>query len=144
MSVTKHFSAEEFKQRAWSGGPEELYPAKWLRDRLTPLCEALELLRAELGGPAIHVISGYRSKAFNKSIGGKKLSMHLEGRAADVQVRGVSPAAVYEAMQTLHRKGLALQIRGMGAYDTFCHFDVRPTVRLMTWDEAKSWSPVEA
>lgn len=144
MRITPHFDTAEFKQRAWSGGPEVAYPNKWVTERLTPLCLALELLRDELGGPAIHVISGYRSKGFNDSVKGAPNSQHLVGRAADVQVRTVSPAAVYEAVQTLHRKGLALQVRGMGAYDTFVHLDVRPTIRVVTWDEAKSWSPVEA
>ena len=41
-------------------------------------------------GKAVTITSGYRTAAHNKSVGGAKSSQHLLGRAADIQVAGVS------------------------------------------------------
>ena len=41
-------------------------------------------------GKPITITSGYRTAAHNKSVGGAKSSQHLLGRAADIQVAGVS------------------------------------------------------
>ncbi|WP_303115501.1 D-Ala-D-Ala carboxypeptidase family metallohydrolase [uncultured Faecalibacterium sp.] len=41
-------------------------------------------------GKAVTITSGYRTGTHNKSVGGAKSSQHLLGRAADIQVAGVS------------------------------------------------------
>ena len=41
-------------------------------------------------GKAVTITSGYRTAAHNKAVGGAKSSQHLLGRAADIQVAGVS------------------------------------------------------
>lgn len=49
----------------------------------------LQAIREHFGKP-ITITSGYRTAAHNKSVGGAKSSQHLLGRAADIQVAGVS------------------------------------------------------
>lgn len=46
---------------------------------------ALETLRASVGA-ALSIVSGYRSPARNKAVGGAKNSQHLRGLAADIPV----------------------------------------------------------
>lgn len=140
VKITPHFDSAEFDQRAWSGGPRVEYPKDWIKDRLTPLCLALELIRTELGGKAISILSGYRSKAFNTSIGGARLSMHVAGRAADVRVSNVPAWKVHDVILRMSEQGLIPAVRGLGRYPSFVHVDVRPTVRLVRWD-GESWTP---
>lgn len=55
--------------------------------------EALMLLLQcirEHFGKAVTITSGYRTAAHNAAVGGAKSSQHLLGRAADIQVAGVS------------------------------------------------------
>lgn len=49
----------------------------------------LQAIREHFGKP-ITITSGYRTAAHNATVGGAKSSQHLLGRAADIQVAGVS------------------------------------------------------
>mgnify|MGYP004539617063 CR=1 FL=1 len=49
----------------------------------------LQAIREHFGKP-ITITSGYRTAAHNAAVGGAKSSQHLLGRAADIQVAGVS------------------------------------------------------
>lgn len=49
----------------------------------------LQCIREHFGKP-LHITSGYRTAAHNAAVGGSKSSQHLLGRAADIQVAGVS------------------------------------------------------
>jgi len=84
------------------------------------LIQKLEELRAVLGGKSIYITSGYRTPAHNARVGGALKSQHLCGRAADIQVAGVSPRAVAEAAKRI--------FNGVGLYRSFVHVDVR-TIR---------------
>jgi len=71
----------------------------------------------------IHVISGYRSPAYNALLrarghGVAKHSLHLEGRAVDVRIPGVRLASLHEA-------ALKLKLGGVGFYpgSDFVHLD---------------------
>lgn len=77
----------------------------------------LEELRYALGGKALVINSGYRSPAHNKRVGGASKSQHLYGKAADIKVRGVTPATVYRAADKI--------FNGVGRYNTFTHVDTR-------------------
>lgn len=94
----------------------------------------LDMLSALQDGVAsqreFEVISGYRSPATNaklqaNSSGVAKRSLHMQGRAIDVRLTGVSTA-------TLRDAALGLQAGGVGYYarDRFVHID---TGRVRTW-----------
>ena len=55
-------------------------------EALTVLLQAIR----EHFGKAVTITSGYRTAAHNAAVGGAKSSQHLLGRAADIQVQGVS------------------------------------------------------
>ena len=60
----------------------------------------LQCIREHFGKP-ITITSGYRTAAHNTAVGGSKSSQHLLGRAADIQVTGVSPDAVAAYAESL-------------------------------------------
>ena len=55
-------------------------------EALTVLLQAIR----EHFGKAVVITSGYRTATHNASVGGSKSSQHLLGKAADIQVAGVS------------------------------------------------------
>ena len=72
--LSPHFSRAEFRDRR-SGqlvGPDAV------------LIERLERLRSLIGDRPIRIVSGYRSPASNRAVGGAPRSLHLSGRAADI------------------------------------------------------------
>ena len=71
-------------------------------------------------GAAVTVVSGCRSLAHNRRIGGARESWHLRCMAADFRVKGVSTSAVYRYASGLPGRG------GVGSYchDSFIHLDV--------------------
>lgn len=86
------------------------------------LVEALQELRDHIGQPVI-VTSGYRCPVYNQAVGGASDSLHLEGKAADIFVRGYTAVELYR---------LARQIpafTGIGVYpqNSFVHVDLRQT-----------------
>ena len=48
----------------------------------------LQCIREHFGKP-VHITSGYRTAAHNKSVGEAAYSQHLYGRAADIRVQGI-------------------------------------------------------
>lgn len=126
--ITPHFSIDEFD--CYDGTP---YPREWIAMRLRPLCIALEVVRDHAGRPiTITPRGGYRTETLNRKIGGAKLSQHVEGRASDFIIAGMTAAQVHDLVLDLYRSG-ALVIGGLGAYTGFTHVDVRPSVRLVRW-----------
>lgn len=99
MKLSEHFTLEEmtFSQTAIRKGIDNTPDAVVIRN-LTNLCEyILEPIRKGLGKP-IHVSSGYRCKELNKAIGGatNPPSQHVQGRAADISVQGMSTEDLYD------------------------------------------------
>lgn len=132
MKVSDHFHVHEFAQPARHGLPSEPYPIDWIGSRLIFLCDALEILREELGGRPIRILSGFRSKRYNARIGGARRSEHMEGRAADISVGGVTPAEVHATALRLYNEN-RIRIGGLGSYKTFTHIDVRDGRRIARW-----------
>ena len=83
------------------------------------LVGVLQKIRAHFGKP-VTITSAYRTPGRNKAVGGETYSQHLYGRAADIKVKGVSPAKVAAYAETLLKN-----TGGIGTYSTFCHIDVR-------------------
>lgn len=110
----KYFKRREFACKCGKCGGHPVEPS-W------DLIEVLEKIREHFGAP-VTVNSGVRCATHNKNVGGATYSQHLYGTAADIVVKGVSPAKVAEYAETL-LPGTG----GIGRYSTFTHIDVRKT-----------------
>jgi len=107
--LSAHFSRAEFAEHG-SGALPGGMPARRLVD-------VLEAIRAASGGRALTIVSGYRSPAYNRSVGGAPDSQHIYGRAADL------PPG-YCTAEVAQRAGAV----GIGVCDGWVvHVDVRPT-----------------
>lgn len=95
-----------------------------LRPLVTQVCQELEKVIAAFGGRRIVINSGYRSPAYNRSIGGASQSQHTMGRACDFNIQGIRPSAVRQKVEQLIRDGQMRQ-GGLGAYANFTHYDIR-------------------
>lgn len=85
------------------------------------LVMVLETIRTHFG-TAVTINSGYRTPQHNKQVGGVAHSQHCYGTAADITVRGHTPAEVAAfARQIMPDWG------GVGIYNKqgFTHVDVR-------------------
>jgi uncharacterized protein YcbK (DUF882 family) len=77
-----------------------------------------------------HVVSGYRSPSTNANLrkhsrGVAKHSLHMEGRAVDIRMEGVTAKTIRNAALTLRRGGV-----GYYPSENFVHLD---TGELRTW-----------
>ena len=71
-------------------------PDQLVIDNLQLLCtNVLEPLRNELNLP-INVLSGYRSPAVNRAVGGVPDSQHVVGQAADIHISGMSVENLFQ------------------------------------------------
>ena len=135
--ISPHFSRHEFALPEAKAARRGLlgadYPPEWIDSRLKPLCAALEVIRAEFGGKPVRIVSAYRPLEYNRALGSKDDSQHVQGRAADFQIDGVDPGAIYRRVLELHQLG-RIEIGGIGVYNEFNHVDVRGG-SLHTWDE---------
>lgn len=96
------------------------------RGNVQELMNNLEVLRTELGNNAIRINSGYRTPAYNQSIGGATQSRHMCAQAADMSVRDHTPRQVADAIERLIT-ARRMREGGLGRYATFTHYDVRGT-----------------
>lgn len=106
--ISEHFKASEFKCKCSRENCDHT-----LID--TDLVAYLEKKRASFCQP-IKIMSGFRCTAHNKEVGGKKGSIHMLGKAADIQVEDWKPEQVAVWCEDAD---------GMGRYPTFVHVDVR-------------------
>lgn len=83
------------------------------------LVEALQKIRSHFG-KAVTINSGYRTEAYNKSVGGATYSQHKYGIAADIAVSSIAPLTVARYAETLLPTS-----GGIGLYGSFVHVDVR-------------------
>lgn len=91
MKLSAHFDLAEFtrsesaKRHGVSNDPTPEH-----QENLKTLCEkVLEPIRMFNGGP-LNISSGYRSKNLNHFIGGSLSSQHCEGKAADIDMDGMT------------------------------------------------------
>jgi len=95
--VSEHFSWGEFGCKDGTPVPPELRP------NVIELCRHLETIRAELGGRAMRVISGFRTPEWNVGKGVSH-SQHKVAKAADIRVRGVAPQVLQATILRLIAK----------------------------------------
>lgn len=104
MNLSAHFTLAEFltSQTAARLG-RKIEPTEAEIRNLTRLCvTVLEPLRVELKRPVV-VTSGYRDQWLNDAIGGSSTSAHMDGRAADIVVPGLS---VLDVCRVIRSAGL--------------------------------------
>ena len=88
--LSEHFTLEELtnsdaaKKRGLNNIPNDV-----ALDNLKRLAEFLEQVRALFNKPIL-INSAYRGPEVNAAVGGAKKSDHMDGRAADIRVIGVS------------------------------------------------------
>jgi len=127
--VTENFTTDEFACK--DGTP---YPRAWIDTRLLPLCaEVLQPVRNRVGA-SIPVLSGFRTDAYNRKIGGARLSQHVQGRAADLRPpKGWTAARLHALILEMYNDGELPRLGGLGLYPGFVHVDVRPGAKLARW-----------
>jgi len=119
VQLTKNFYLDEFQCNDLSDINESVF------NNLLQLADNMQLIRDYLGA-SITVNSGYRSPSYNKAIGGVSKSMHVQGKACDFVVKGMTPEQVADRLEELIKDSTILQ-GGLGRYDTFTHYDIRGT-----------------
>lgn len=85
------------------------------------LVMVLQTIRDHFGA-AVTINSGYRTPQYNTKVGGVADSQHCYGTAADIIVKGQTPAAV-----AAYARKIMPDWGGVGVYDSFTHVDVRET-----------------
>jgi hypothetical protein len=116
------FSARELcpvGRRTPSGVALKAPPCE-LWGNIVPTLRVAEWLRGHFGTLVI-VNSGYRDAAYNRAVGSTDNSMHVQFRAMDIVLPGISSARVVQALET-HPEASRM---GIGTYSSFVHIDVR-------------------
>lgn len=121
--LSKHFVVEEFDCHDGSKVQKRDY------DGLEYLCRKfLEPLRTKFG--SVHINSGFRTTAYNRSIGGASNSFHVytahdgNDQAADVTCARGNPKQWHAFLANI-RKTKRNGKGGLGLYSTFVHCDIR-------------------
>lgn len=105
--VFKYFTYEEFDSPDIQGSGQMMCDT---------VIEMLDVVREEYGKP-IRISSGYRTEAANQKAGGVKNSSHLNGLAADIQIKNSRERyeLLFILMKYFHRIGVA---------KSFIHVDI--------------------
>jgi zinc D-Ala-D-Ala carboxypeptidase len=148
---TAHFEFGEFKQHRNSGCSRRAnrhagtfrggrVGRHKVRRSVKRLMWRLEAIRAKAHGRPVEVVSGFRSVAYNRCIGGATLSQHLYGTAVDIKIARVGG----HRERRLARRS---QIHGLECYSSLAHnhLDIRienprlPDFRHWYWPERDRW-----
>lgn len=117
FNVSKHFKFNEFACKDGTIVPPHFMP------NVFKIATQLEIIRMHLGQPII-INSAYRTKEYNKKVGGAVASQHLTASAVDIAVKGHDPHYVFTTIRSLMRSGVI-----MGGcvilYKNFVHYDIR-------------------
>lgn len=109
--IAENFKVKEF---ACTDGSDPIF----IDDELV---KTLQKIRKHFNRP-VKITSAYRTPGRNKAVGGTEYSQHLYGKAADIQIGGVSLKKIAAYAETLLKNR-----GGIGIYSTFVHVDTRPT-----------------
>lgn len=129
----RHFSADEFTSyfAVHRRGVTNSEPPRELWQNIGKTLKVVDDLREHLGRPIV-LLSSYRSPAYNRAIGdAAPKSLHMQFRALDIAVSGVSPNRVFAILKEWRAAGRFAG--GLGLYRTFVHIDTRGT--NATWGE---------
>ncbi|NTZ40676.1 serine/threonine protein kinase [Enterobacter sp. JMULE2] len=109
-NLSEHFSDSEFACHCGCG----------FNSISTELVVVLEDVRSHFNSP-VTINSGCRCEKHNAKVGGVPNSQHVQGIAADIVVRGRTPALVADYLERKYPGTY-----GIGRYSGFTHIDVRP------------------
>lgn len=89
---------------------------------------ALDRVRDDIRRP-LHILSGYRDPAWNRRVGGARLSRHIHGDAIDIDLSGFSLHARYVLAWYLIDKGFT-SFGSYGDRPGMLHADRRPRAAI--------------
>ena len=115
--LSEHFNREEFACQC--GCDQDSIDYELIR--------VLEALRSHTG--PIIISSGNRCTKRNKAAGGALKSFHVISKAADIIVKGNTPAEIYHHLNERYPDRY-----GIGLYKGWVHIDIRP--EKGRWDES--------
>lgn len=125
----KHYSEIDLKNWPWGHFlPDEL-ACKGSGEIIIDFdaVERLNRFRDIIGVP-FSPNSAYRSERHNKAVGGSPNSMHRQGKAFDIPIKGKMTREV------IHKVAREVGFKGIGDYQNFCHID---TGNSRYWDLRK-------
>lgn len=123
--LTTHFHINEFACKDGSSVPSHLL------SNVKALAVNLEVIRSQLGEP-IYINSGYRTREYNKLVGGAPASQHLLANAVDIVAKGCSPFFVFCVIRDLMKKG-AIESGAVILYNSFVHYDRRGQMMFLDY-----------
>ena len=94
----------------------------------TELVEILQKIRDRFNKP-VHIFSAHRCKTHNRTLGSGDKSLHVLGKAADIEVKGITPKEIAQYAESIG-------VKGIGLYETEAdgHF-----VHIYTRDKKFFW-----
>ncbi|SNY93529.1 Peptidase M15 [Cohaesibacter sp. ES.047] len=118
-SVAAYAGLETKSVKGKRGGFQVAHAKVQLSCLKPKLVKLLKKVETHYGKPVI-ITSGYRSAAYNRRVRGARKSQHIQCKAADIRVPGVSKSALAKYAKTLPGIG------GVGIYcrSSFVHLDV--------------------
>jgi uncharacterized protein YcbK (DUF882 family) len=117
IQLTKNFRLSEFACHDGTPVPSDLLK------NINSLAFNLQVLREHINKPVI-ILSGFRTATYNSKVDGAPRSQHLLARAADIQIKGITPYSTSRIIEDLIHEEFMKQ-GGLGIYDTFVHYDIR-------------------
>lgn len=131
MQLTKNFNLSEFACKDGTPVPASLIPnVQELANNLQVLRDDLNTNRPAKAPPGVVITlpvnSAYRTKTYNKKVGGKPASKHLTAQAGDITCKWEDPKQLAARIEKLIAAGKMKQ-GGIGIYPGFTHYDVRGT-----------------
>lgn len=112
--------APHFKTR---GRIANTLPPKSSWKKMGATLKVIDRLSNEMGVPVKSILSAYRCPRYNRAVGGKSRSYHMNNVAIDIQFHGVSPWRVASVARYLRKKRKFEG--GVGRYSSFVHVDTR-------------------
>ena len=117
QKLSEHFKVREFRCQ---DGSDPVFID-------TELVELLEKIRVHFAKP-VTITSAFRTASHNATVAkAAKYSQHLYGKAADIQVQGISVenVAAYAEKLLEGRGGIGIYPPGLGRANGWVHVDVR-------------------